>query len=693
MRDDVHQTVTADHLQRDAYLYVRQSTLRQVMENTESTKRQYGLRERAVALGWPRDRVVVIDCDLGQSGASTDRAGFARLVSEVGLGRVGVVLGLEVSRLARTSVDWHRLLEICALTDTLILDEDGLYNPGHFNDRLLLGLKGTMSEAELHVLRSRLRGGILNKASRGELKAPLPVGLVYGVDNRVTLDPDQQVQAAVRLVFDTFRRTGSASATVRRFREEGLFIPRRLRAGPRQGEVVWGPLLHWRVLRLLKNPRYAGAFSFGRSRSTRTVKGSYRVRTLPQEEWHTLIRDAHPGYLTWEEYEENLRRLRENAQAHGKDRRKSPPREGPALLQGVVLCGRCGQRMTVRYHQRKERLVPSYMCQREGIERGQRFCQQVPGITLDEAVGTLLVDAVTPLALEVALSIQDELATRAEEIDRIRRQQVERAHYEADLAQRRYLRVDPDNRLVADSLEADWNHKLRGLVAAQDEYDQQCEADARLLNEQQRAQILALATNVPRLWRSADTSDQQRKRMVRLLIEDVTLRKEREITAHIRFRGGVTRTLTLPIPPRSWEMWLTAPSVVQEIDRLLDHHTESEIAGILNERGLRSGQGDVFTARLVAGIRHRNALEDRFARLRRAGLLTASEVADLLGICPDTAKRWRRAGLLACQAYDDRSWLYEPPTDTTPVKWAHKLSRPASSKPVSSSPKEVQCGA
>src|SRR6266542_6722630 len=346
--------VAAEHLQRSAYLYIRQSTLRQVLENTESTQRQYALRQRALSLGWKEEQIVVIDRDQGQSGASTaDREGFQRLVADVGLGKAGIVMGLEVSRLARNCADWHRLLEICALTYTLILDEDGLYNPGHFNDRLLLGLKGTMSEAELHVLHARLIGGQRAKASRGELQMKLPVGLGYDATGKVVLDPDLQVQAAVRTFFETFRRTGSATSTVRSFREQGLLFPRRLSYGPHQGELAWGPLLHHRALRALKNPRYAGAFAYGRTRGQRTAGGRERRRSLPREQWHTLILDAHPGYIAWSEYEENLRRLRENGQAYGADRRKSPPREGPALLQGLAICGRCGDRMTVRsYHSR-----------------------------------------------------------------------------------------------------------------------------------------------------------------------------------------------------------------------------------------------------------------------------------------------------------------------------------------------------
>ena len=572
MNLELHHKITATHLQRQAYLYVRQSTLRQVLENTESTKRQYALRERAVALGWPLDRVVVIDSDLGQSGADSDRLGFQQLVAAVGLGEVGVVLGLEVSRLARSSSDWHRLLEICALTDTLILDEDGLYNPGHFNDRLLLGLKGTMSEAELHVLRARLIGGQRAKASRGELEMKLPIGLVHDSTGKVVLDPDVQVQAALRTFFETFRRTGSATSTVRNFREQGLLFPRRLISGPHRGELAWGPLLHWRALRALKNPRYAGAFVFGQTQTRRTPHGTERRVQLPREQWHTLIRDAHPGYIAWAEYEENLRRLHDNAQACGADRRHGPPREGPALLQGLAVCGRCGGRMTIRYYVSHREVVPEYVCQREGIEHAQAICQRIVGGALDRAIGELLVETVSPLALEVALAVQDELEARAQEVDRMRRQQVECARYEAELAQRRYLRVDPDNRLVADSLEAEWNTKLRALTAAQEEYERQRTAAGGALSADQRRQVMTLVTDFPRLWHDPATPQRERKRMVRLLLEDVTLLKADEVVAQIRFRGGATHTLRLPLPRSAPELRKTHSTVVAE-NRSPDRHT------------------------------------------------------------------------------------------------------------------------
>jgi DNA invertase Pin-like site-specific DNA recombinase len=368
------QKVSAEHLARTAYLYVRQSTLRQVRDNTESAERQYALRQRAVQLGWPAEQIVVIDTDQGQSGASSSgREGFQRLVADVGLGKAGIVLGLEVSRLARNNADWHRLLEICALSRTLICDEDGLYDPADFNDRLLLGLKGTMSEAELHFIRARLQGGILSKARRGELPMPLPVGLVCDPAGNVVLDPDAGVQHAVRHLFDTFARTGSARAVVQSFNYDGILFPARVRFGPRKGELTWSPLTHWRVLRTLHNPRYAGAFAYGQRRTRKTPDGKTSTRAVPREQW-TLIPDSHPGYISFEQHEHNLRTLAANATAHGPDRTGGPAREGAALLQGLAICGRCGQRMTVRYHTRNGVQVPDYQCVRENIQTAGPKC-------------------------------------------------------------------------------------------------------------------------------------------------------------------------------------------------------------------------------------------------------------------------------------------------------------------------------
>ena len=542
--------MTGAHLARTAYLYVRQSTLRQVLTNTESATRQYALRQRAIALGWPAEQVVTIDCDQGQSGASAaDREGFQRLVAEVGMGRAGIVLGLEVSRLARNNADWHRLLEICALSGTLICDEDGLYDPGEFNDRLLLGLKGTMSEAELHFIRARLRGGQLSKARRGELKMPLPVGLVYDPADRVVLDPDASVRDAISHLFTVFARTGSARAVVQDFARDGLLFPVRIRKGARKGELTWTSLGHWQVLRALHNPRYAGAFAYGRRREARTPDGKKTFLTVPREQWTALFTDAHPGYLTWEQFEANQQLLLANAAAHGQERDRGPAREGSALLQGLAICGRCGRRITVRYHVRRGIQIPDYECVRACIDTGGPRCLTVPGAAVDTAVGQLLLDTVTPLALDVALSVQTELETRADEADTLRRRHVERTRQHADLARRRYLAVDPNNRLVADSLEADWNDALRALRAAEDDYDTAAAKAAETLSEQNKARIRSLATDFPALWSDPATPPRERKRMTRLVIEDITLAKTDQIHLHVRFRGGTTTSLTVPIPP------------------------------------------------------------------------------------------------------------------------------------------------
>jgi len=674
MNSEAHQKITAAHLSRMAYLYVRQSTLRQVFENTESTQRQYALRERAVALGWPLDRVVVIDSDLGQSGASAaDREGFQRLVTEVSLGRVGIVLGLEVSRLARNNTDWHRLLELCALADTLILDEDGLYDPAHFNDRLLLGLKGTMSEAELHILKARLRGGILSRARRGELKQMVPVGFVHDARDCVILDPDAQVQGAVRLFFETFRRTESCLAVVKEFHEKELLFPRRLRSGAHKGELVWAELLHCRARQIIHNPRYAGAFVFGRTKHRRLPSGKYSSRQVPSEEW-ILLRDVHPAYITWEEYESNLQRVKGNALAWSAERHRGPAREGTALLQGLVLCGSCGERMSVRYHLHHNQEVPTYWCGRRPLQRGETsLCQTVHGGALDTAIGDILIEAMTPLAIEVALSVQQELANRQEEADRLRRQHVERAKYEAELAQRRFLKVDPDNRLVADVLEADWNAKLRAVAAAQEAYEKASAADVSVVTDAERAGLLALATDFPRLWHDPRTQMKDKKRMLRLLIEDVTLTKGDTLHVDIRFVGGATRSLDLPLPKSCVELRTTDAAVVKEIDHLIDTYTDKEIAELLNERGVRTVVTTPWTAARIGRLRQTYHLTDRRARLLAHGLLTPEDVAARYGVVVSTVHLWRRRGLLRAHPVNDRGdFLYELPPEGLPAKFAHK---------------------
>jgi len=693
-----HQKVRPEHLKRDAYLYIRQSTIHQVFHNTESTKRQYDLRRRATALGWADDSVIVIDSDLGKSGASAaDREGFQRLVADVGMGKAGIVLGLEVSRLARNSSDWHRLLEICALTDTLILDEDGLYDPSHFNDRLLLGMKGTMSEAELHMLRARLRGGILNKASRGELQVPLPIGLSYDQLGKVTLTPDSQVQQAFYMFFKTYKRTGSASAVVKYFRKNGLQFPRLIRGQINKGKTVWGPLTHTRALHTLHNPRYTGTFVYGRMKSYKQSNGRMGVRQLPIDQWHTVIPDAHPGYITWDQYNDNLKTLRACSQAHGKDRRNHPPGNGPALLQGLIVCGVCGTRMTLRYHSRNGKLIPDYVCQRHGIEYGKPKCQHIPGSNIDKAIEQLLLELVKPVTLEIAFTVQQEVQQRLKEADKLRYQKVQRAQYQSDLAKERFMNIDPRNRLVADQLEADWNEKLRALNDVRQEYEQQHELDKIKLDKQCREKILSLVKNFPKVWNDSSTSDQQRKRMIRLIIEDVTMiRDARNVDLRIRLKGGATHQMTVPVPLSAWQARKTKPEIIEEIDKLINHFTDKEIVDNLNRRGIKPSEGQKFTRAIVGVLRRNNNLKSRYERLRGKGLLTVDEMSDALNVSAITVKIWRRYGLLKGHKYNDRGErLFEAVTDETrPVKnqgMKFKLSeRPKYEELVSHATNKVQ---
>lgn len=666
-----NQKVTASHLKRQAYCYVRQSTLKQVFENTESTKRQYALREQAVALGWPMVQIVTIDSDLGETAASVaDRQGFQKLMTEVSMGRVGLVMGLEVSRLARNNADWARLLEISALTDTLILDEEGIYDPTDFNDRLLLNMKGTFSEVELHVLRSRLRGGILSKARRGELKMRLPTGFVYDHNDKVIIDPDKQIQQSIRLFFDIFQRTGAAFATVKAFATDDMKFPCRIHLGPDKGKVKWQRLTSGRALSILNNPRFAGAYYYGRQRSRKNVDGSTTYFQVPRDQWLVLIKDVHPGYITWEQYEENLQRMRQNAIAYNLIGRKTPPREGPCLLQGLAICGKCGQRMTIRYkYQRKGRIEPAYLCQRNRIERWESSCQYIPGAGIDEAISKLLLESVTPLTLEVALQVQKELENRFNEADKLRKQQVQRAEYEANLARRRFMQVDPDNRLVADTLEAEWNQKLRHLQDAIDYYEDHRQKESEKLKSAQKKEVLKLAKDFPRLWKNPRTPAREKKRMIRFLIEDVTMiRGEENITLHVRFKGGAKKTLTLPPPLKGWQYNATDPKIVQMVDELLTDHNYAEIATILDKCGYKSSQGNRFDRNVVKSITYKYKLKTRFARLRATGKLTADEVASLLGVTAQTVRKWGKEGTIKTYPYNDRNGcLYEHPGVNSPL--------------------------
>ena len=669
--------VTADHLRRLACLYVRQSSLQQVRDHQESTARQYALKRRALVLGWAADRIVVIDDDLGISGASAaERTGFQRVVADVGLGRVGVVMGLEVSRLARNSSDWHRLLEICALSETLILDEDGLYDPAHFNDRLLLGLKGTMSEAELHVLRARLIGGQLNKARRGELWIRPPLGFVVDPDGKLILDPDEQVQSAVRLVFGTFGRTGSAGAVVRYFQQQQVAWPQRVIKGLRAGVLVFGELERHRVLDILHNPRYAGAYVYGRTRQRKVcLTGQARYRRLPRDEWRVFLPDAHAGYISWEQFEANQETLRASAQRSGADHR-SAPREGVALLQGLVICGRCGGRMTVRYIVSHGHPEPLYRCQRRGIQRAEPPCQSLPGAAIDRAVSDLVLETVTPASIDVAVEVFDELRARAAEVDRAKRAQIARLREDAELAQRQFLLVRPENRLVADNLERHWNEALQRLAAAEEAYAGADKTQPPAVTPEMKERVSALVADLPRVWHDPRTPARDRKRMLRLLVDDVTLLRDDVIRVSIRWRGGATRQIECPLPLGAPDLRRTPAAVVEQVRTLATEQTDAQIAGTLNGRWLRTGTGLPFSRLRVRMLREAYDIDSYAEHLTAAGWLTASQMAELLDVHPATAKRFARQGVLRAVRADDRgTLLFEPPTGPLPAAHPGKRLR------------------
>ncbi|MEM5386357.1 recombinase family protein [Paraburkholderia phymatum] len=667
--------VQPHHLERSAYLYIRQSSMRQVVENVESTKRQYALRGRATALGWRDEQIVTIDSDQGESGASASwREGFQRLVTDVGMGRAGIVMGLEVSRLARNNADWHRLLEICALADTLILDEDGIYDPASFNDRLLLGLKGTMSEAELHVLKARLRGGILNKVSRGEYRCLLPTGFVYDELGNVVLDPDSQVRETIAYFFETFSRVGSACQTVKVFKNEGLLFPSRTR---NEKFVIFQHLTASTALRMLNNPRYAGAYAYGRRQYRRIADGRKVPRRRNRDDWLACIPDAHPGYITWEQFQQNLKVLETNGRGY-EVARSSPPREGAALLQGRAICGRCGRHLRLRYATRRGRQEAWYICDRAKGTRGEPACQSIAGAPIDEAVGALVVASMTPAAVELAWEIRREVEARHDEADQLRVRAIERAQFDADLAQRRFMLVDPNNRLVADTLEHEWNDKLRTLADAREQRERSQQQERLALDDAIRDRLVAMTADFKTLWGDPSLANRERKRLLAYIVEDVTLVKlpdEGTTRIHVRFKAGKTETLTAQNPKSSAQQVKTRPEVLDLIDKLLDIHTCSEIAVILNNQGIRPGgcirpgKADIrFTAMRVSYAAQRNGLRSRRDRLRDRGMLTRAEAASRLGIHEATLIRWVEYGLVTRHAYNDYAFLYEVPDSNPPVK-------------------------
>lgn len=650
--------IRPDHLDRQAFIYVRQSTLAQVRYNTGSTERQYDLVKRACELGWSREQITIIDQDQAQSGATAHtRDGFQQLFAEIGLGHGGAVLSLEVSRLARSSSDWHRLMEVCQLTDTLVIDEEGIYDLSHYNDRILLGFKGAMSEAELHWIRNRLQGGKLVKAQKGELRCRLPTGYVYDPAQRVIFDPDEQVAQVVRLFFDLFESSGSALAVVKHFADHQLLFPTRSWGGIRDGELEWRSLNHGRALAILHNPTYAGAYTYGRTKTrtqllpgeTPRIKG--RTTQRKRDDWIVLIHDAHPGYIPWEQFERNQQRLDDN-RTHRAEERRGVVREGAALLQGIVLCGSCGRRMSVRYQNGQ---IPIYTCCQLHAQYAAKTCLTLRGDAIDKAVTQAFLEAMQPAQLEISMAALGQMEAQQQQIEQQWRLRIERTQYEADLARRRFMAVDPENRLVARTLERDWNEKLADVQRLEQEFESLPKPTALFTTPEQRQRILALAQDLPHIWNAPTTKQAERKQLLRFLIKDVTLAR-RDTTRYIgiRWQTEAITELTIPRPIPSCEAIKTPDAVLDRIRTLAVDHTDRQIADQLNNDGLLSGRGLTFTHRMVQWLRYSYSISSACpagpafcpSGQRGDGRYSARKAAELLNVNVSTIAAWCTEGKL-----------------------------------------------
>jgi excisionase family DNA binding protein len=665
----VPEKISPRHRDRQAVVYVRQSSLRQVEQNRESTRLQYGLADRASRLGWPREQIVIIDEDLGRSGASSsDRPGFQRLVAEVGLGHVGLVLGIEVSRLARSCRDWHQLLEMCALFDTLIGDADGIYDPGTYNDRLLLGLKGTMSEAELHILKGRMHEGRRAKAQRGELVLGLPRGYVLKPSGEVALDPDEGVRQAIELVFAVFERRGSVSGVLRYLVDHDIQLPDRVRAGPNKGEVCWNRPNRATLADMLRHPAYAGAYVYGRRRHDARLRlpgkphSGRRFQRDPQA-WAVLHRGALPAYIAWDAYERNQEQMAANRTCYS-----GTPRGGAALLGGLVACGVCGRRMFTTYTENGREA--RYVCHQMATTFGAPRCQSISAHCVDALVGAAMLDALTPSAIAVSLQVAEDIELERRRLHGQWKQRLERAAYETALARRRYESVDPTNRLVARTLERDWEAALAAEQTLGDEYQRAVSREPERLSEAEQHAVQRLATDIPALWHAPSTTAQDRQAIARLMLERVVIlvhgaTERAELTCH--WAGGVITRHALIRPVRRFEQ-------LEQFDRLIgriadlrrENATAQAIADRLNAEGWRPPKKAVFDAPMIRRLLQRYGLGPRrpiwSGHVPRASddELTIQELAEHLGAHRQTVYGWLRRGQLSgrlVRVGTQRVWL------------------------------------
>lgn len=672
------------HRSRPAYIYLRQSTPNQVRHHQESTERQYALREKALELGWSQSQIHTLDRDLGKTGTEmAGREDFKTLVAEVSMGQVGAVFALEVSRLARSNLDWHRLLELCALTETLVIDEDGCYDPADFNDGLLLGLKGAMAQAELHFLHARLQGGKLNKAKKGELRFPVPVGFCYDEQGLIILDPDEEVQGAVSVVFRLFRQTGSAFGVMQRFAASALRFPKRSYGGAWDGKILWGHLTHSRVLSMLKNPCYAGMYVFGRYRYCREISAEgvvhKRIRPVAMPDWRVSLKEHHEGYITLEEFFENQERLEKNRTNGEQTLLAGPAREGLALLQGLLLCGTCGHALTVRYTGNGG-IYPCYLCnrlRRDGL--ASKDCMSFRCDLLDAAIAEEVLKALQPAEIELALAALEELESRDRTISRQWQMRLERAEYEAALAERRYQEVDPSQRLVAGTLERRWNDALLLLEDLKKQAAEFLRQEARVATPEQKAKVLALARDLPRVWHAPTTHAKDRKRMLRLLVKDITVEKPlhpKQLLAHIRWQGGASSDICVQLPLNRADRVRYPAAVVDRVRDLAQSLPNAEIAERLNREGHVSPFGKPFTGSMIQWIRYRYQIPK--VSLARPEELTVEQVAKRFGVSPNVVYYWIDRSVIHARRLNAGTphWITIDETDELRLReWVRNSSR------------------
>lgn len=655
------------HLDRLAMVYVRQSTAHQVLEHQESTRMQYQLRERAEALGWADDRVVVIDDDLGKSGATMEgRVGFQRLIAEVTLDHVGIILGIEMSRLARSCKDWYHLLEVCAVYGALIADPDGVYDPAQYNDRLLLGLKGTMSEAELHILKQRMNQGRLNKARRGELVMSLPVGYLRRPSGEVTFDPDEQAQETVRLVFQKFEELGTMTAVLSFFTRNEILLPVRTRARERKGELEWRRAKRGTIQNILKHPMYAGAYTFGRCTTDARRKvpgrpGSGR-RLVPRDEWEVFLKDRFPAYISWEQYESNQERLASN-RSFGD--RTGAPKRGPSLLAGLLVCGKCGHRMGVRYS--GDRRKHTYDCRYAAASFAERYCQTIAGPDLDTCISELALSALEPASLELSLEVAQNLERQRGELESLWAKRLERAQYEVDRAARQFQLVEPENRLVARQLESEWEQKLKEKRKLDGEYERFTREQPRVLGREEREAIQELAADIPALWSASTTTSQDRKEILRQVIDRVVVEvhgMSERVSLRIAWSGGTETTYEVKRPVGCYEQLSYWPELKKRVHELFSEtQNTAEIAERLSSEGWRPPKRKTLFDRVSV----RRLLDRLRLRLRRPNPQRCEELgehewtrqalAEELGMPVTTLFAWMRRGWVEARQSERGRWI------------------------------------